>query len=66
MFGLGSTEILIIAVVILVLFGASAIPKFAKSIGKAKSEFEKGVKEGIASGETGDQEPKKAAPKKGT
>ena len=43
---LGSTEIIIIAIVVLVLFGAAAIPKFAKSIGKAKGEFEKGVKEG--------------------
>ena len=31
--------------VIILLFGAGAIPKFAKSIGKAKKEFEKGVKE---------------------
>lgn len=44
---IGTTEIIIIAVVILVLFGASAIPKFAKSIGKAKKEFEKGVDEGM-------------------
>ena len=44
-FGLGTPEILIIAVVVMVLFGATAIPKFAKNIGKAKSEFEKGVKE---------------------
>ena len=42
---LGSTEIFIIAGVIILLFGAGAIPKFAKSIGKAKKEFEKGVKE---------------------
>ena len=41
----GSTEIIVIAVVICVLFGAAAIPKFAKSIGQAKSEFEKGLKE---------------------
>ena len=43
---LGSTEIMIIAGVVVLLFGASAIPKFARSIGKAKKEFEKGVKEG--------------------
>ncbi len=42
---LGSTELLIIAVVIFVLFGAAAIPKFAKSIGQAKSAFEQGVNE---------------------
>ena len=43
---IGSTEILIIAGVVLVLFGASAIPKFSKAIGKARSEFDKGLKEG--------------------
>ena len=43
---LGSTEILIIAGVALVLFGSAAIPKFAKSLGQAKKEFEDGVKEG--------------------
>ena len=36
----------IIADIILVLFGSAAIPKFAKSIGQAKKEFEKGLKEG--------------------
>ena len=43
---IGSTEIIIIAVVVLILFGASAVPKFAKSLGQAKREFEKGFKEG--------------------
>jgi len=43
---MGTTEILIIAAVVLILFGAAAIPRFAKSLGKAKGEFEKGLKEG--------------------
>jgi sec-independent protein translocase protein TatA len=42
---IGSTEIIVIAVVILVLFGASAIPKFARSIGEAKKEFSQATKE---------------------
>ena len=42
---IGTTEIIIIAGVVLVLFGAAAIPKFARSIGKAKKEFEKGMKD---------------------
>lgn len=42
---LGTTEIIIIAGVVLVLFGASAIPKFARSLGKAKRELEKGMKD---------------------
>ena len=40
--------ILIVAVVVL-LFGASRIPQFARSLGQARREFEKGSK-----GETGD------------
>ena len=42
---LGSTEIIVICGVILLLFGAGAIPKFARSIGKARKEFQKGLKE---------------------
>ena len=42
----GTTEIMIIVAVIVLLFGASAIPKLAKSLGQAKGEFEKGIKEG--------------------
>ncbi|HOX30931.1 MAG TPA: twin-arginine translocase TatA/TatE family subunit [Spirochaetales bacterium] len=40
---IGSSEIIVVAAVILILFGASAIPKFAKALGQAKKEFEKGA-----------------------
>jgi len=43
---IGATEIIVIVGVIILLFGASAIPKFARSIGRAKSEFKKGLREG--------------------
>lgn len=42
----GGLEWLVIGGVVLVLFGASAIPRFARSIGKAKKEFERGLDEG--------------------
>ena len=42
---IGTTELLVIAVIVLVLFGASAIPKFARSIGQAKKEFDRGAEE---------------------
>ena len=48
---IGTTEILIIVGVLVLLFGATAIPKLARSIGKARAEFEKGVKEGKESKE---------------
>jgi sec-independent protein translocase protein TatA len=35
---------LLIAVVIIVLFGASRIPKFARALGEARKEFESGSK----------------------
>lgn len=47
---IGTNEILVIAMVVLVLFGAGAIPKFAKSLGQAKKEFEKGLKDGSEAG----------------
>ncbi|HMA99820.1 MAG TPA: twin-arginine translocase TatA/TatE family subunit [Spirochaetota bacterium] len=42
---IGPTEIIIIVGVIVLLFGSAAIPKLAKSIGRAKGEFKKGMKE---------------------
>ncbi len=48
---IGSSEILIIGLVVLVLFGAAAIPRFARSLGKAKKEFQEGLKEGEAQDE---------------
>jgi sec-independent protein translocase protein TatA len=47
-FGGSPGELWIVLIIVVVLFGASAIPKLAKSIGQAKKEFEKGVKEGEA------------------
>jgi sec-independent protein translocase protein TatA len=40
---LGAPELIIVLVVILVLFGGSKLPKLARSLGQAQSEFKKGV-----------------------
>ena len=53
---IGTTEIVIIVGVVLVLFGATAIPKFARSLGRAKKEFEQGVKEGRVDEEDNNKE----------
>ena len=45
---IGSTEIIVIAIVALILFGGAALPKFARSLGQAKRELQKGMKEGAA------------------
>ncbi|CEG11748.1 Sec-independent protein translocase protein TatA [groundwater metagenome] len=44
MFGLGWQELLFVLVILLLLFGAAKLPELAKSLGKAKKEFEKGIK----------------------
>jgi sec-independent protein translocase protein TatA len=57
----GPSEWLIIAIVaIVVIFGAKKIPEMARSMGRAQSEFKKGVKEGQA--ELGETPPAAAAP----
>ena len=43
--GLGSTELIIILVFFFILFGAERLPKMARSLGQAKGEFHKGLKE---------------------
>ncbi len=43
---IGLQEIIVIGLIVLLLFGAAAIPKIARSLGKAKGEFEKGLKDG--------------------
>ncbi len=50
--GLGTTEIIVLAVLILILFGPSKIPDFAKQCGRAVNMFKKGMKEGLEDDET--------------
>ena len=42
---LGTTEIIIIAVVILVLWGAKCLPKMGKNLGESKVEIKKAAKD---------------------
>jgi sec-independent protein translocase protein TatA len=42
---MGSTELIVILVIVVLIFGASAIPKLAKSVGQARSEFNKALHE---------------------
>ena len=42
---IGSQELLVILAIILLLFGANKLPELARSLGKAKREFKKGMEE---------------------
>lgn len=44
--GLGTSELLVIAVVIFLLFGATRLPQLAKSLGQSKRAFKEGLDEG--------------------
>ena len=48
---LGPTELIIILVIVLVLFGSTRLPKLARSMGQASKEFKKGVNDGDKSSE---------------
>lgn len=43
---MGTTELLIVLLVALLIFGGSQLPKLARSLGSAQREFKKGLDEG--------------------
>lgn len=50
---LGGSELLIILLIVLVLFGGAKLPKLARSLGQAQKEFKSGMDEDSAAGPTG-------------
>jgi sec-independent protein translocase protein TatA len=48
--GLGTPELLVIAVVIFLLFGATRLPQLAKALGQSKRAFKEGLDEGEKEG----------------
>ena len=55
----GPDLLIVVIVIAVVIFGGAAIPKLARSLGSAKTEFEKCIKTGAT---TDDTESKDAAP----
>ena len=45
LFGLGMQEVLIIALIVLLLFGGKKIPELMKGLGKGVKSFKDGMKE---------------------
>ncbi|HVN51659.1 MAG TPA: twin-arginine translocase TatA/TatE family subunit [Acidimicrobiales bacterium] len=55
----GPDGLIVIAVLaVVLLFGGAKLPKLARSLGSAKGEFEKGLKEGAKAEEDDKDEPK--------
>ncbi|MBT3249042.1 MAG: twin-arginine translocase TatA/TatE family subunit [Actinobacteria bacterium] len=53
---LSSNELIIVAILAVVLFGGSQLPKLARNLGRAQKELQKGLAEGAA--ETADDSTK--------
>ena len=45
MLGLGMQEVLVIALIVLLLFGGKKIPELMKGLGKGVKSFKEGIKE---------------------
>jgi sec-independent protein translocase protein TatA len=54
MFGLGTQELMVILVIVIVLFGATKLPQIGSGVGQAIRNFKKSVSESAD-----DEEPKK-------
>ena len=62
---MGPWQLIICLVVAFVLFGgAKKLPEFARSLGKAKNEFKKGLEEGAKESEAEDAKKKEAEAEK--
>ena len=60
--GLGPTELIVILVILLLLFGGAKLPSLAKGLGQSIKEFKKAAKEEPEEAKTAENKP--AEPKK--
>ena len=59
-----SSDLIVAVVAIIVIFGVNKLPQIARNMGKAQSEFKKGLKEGATAEDLGEgaAPPQAAAP----
>ena len=51
---LGPTELIIVLIIVMLLFGAARLPKLARSLGESSKEFKKGLADGARDDDPGD------------
>lgn len=56
MFGLGTQELLIILVLVMIIFGAGKLPQVGSALGKGLRNFKKGINDGEEEIEEGEIE----------
>ena len=59
---IGTTEWLLIAFVVVLLFGARKLPELARSMGSSVNEFKKGMAEGVKDDKKDSTEVQSSAP----
>jgi len=57
---IGTPELIIVLLVVLVIFGGSQLPKLARGLGSAQREFKKGLEEGAAEDDKSSKKPDKS------
>ncbi|WP_432821505.1 twin-arginine translocase TatA/TatE family subunit [Trichloromonas sp.] len=60
MFGLGTQEMLIILVLVMIVFGAGKLPQVGTALGSGLKNFKKGMKEGVEEAQIVDESDKPA------
>jgi len=53
---LGTPELLVILLIVLLVFGGAKLPKLARSLGQAQKEFKSGLQDGDEDKSTDDKE----------
>ena len=53
---IGTTELLVVLAIVLIIFGPKALPKLGRSLGKTLGSFRKGMSDGTDDDEDDDEE----------